>query len=332
MKDNAVAAKISIIIPVYNGAKYVPTILDSLRAQTLQDFEVVFVNDGSKDETGETLDQIADSDLPFGCTVVYQQNAGVSAARNHGLDKARGEYICFVDVDDAISADYLEVMYQALVTTNARVVAAHITRNQDDLYDHIAQEPILHTSTQFLREFLYRGIKYSVCACMFHRTCLEDAHLRFPEGYRYSEDVFLLWQLFGREKTIAEVNCKVYFYYDNPYSAMNNGIDVRRKDAIILMQKLEGILAELNPEFSKEFNQYAVARHHWSILWQAATKLGSYREFKEYCTNFQMKPELRKLLRYPELRISLSSLAYVVSPVIYYFLLRLYVKIRNRKK
>lgn len=330
MKDNPVAAKISVIIPVYNGAKYIPTILESLKAQTLQDFEVVFVNDGSKDDTPEILDQVAGSNLPFGCTVVHQQNAGVSVARNHGLEQARGEYICFVDVDDVISADYLEVMFQALVTTNARVVVAHITRNQEDLCDHAEQKPVIHTSTEFLREFLYRGIKYSICACMFQRACFEDPTLRFPEGYRYSEDVFLLWQLFGREKEIAEVNCEVYFYYDNPYSAMNRGIDIRRKDAIILMQKLEGILAKLNPEFSKEFNQYAVARHHWSILWQAATKLRSYREFREYCTHFRMKPELKKLLRYPEMRISLSSLLYVISPVMYYLLLRMYVKIRNR--
>ena len=331
MKDNFVRGKISIIIPVYNGAKYVPTILESLKVQILQNFEVVFVNDGSNDDSAEVLDQLTSRDLPFTCTVIHQQNAGVSAARNQGMEQAQGEYICFVDVDDIISVDYLDVMYHTLTATNTRVVVAHITRNQEDLHHHIAPEILCHSSTEFLREFLYRGIKYSVCACMFHRDCFQNPQHKFPKGYRYSEDVFLLWQLFASEETIAEVKCKVYFYYDNPYSAMNNGIDVRRKDAIVLMQKLEGILAELNPEFSKEFNQYAVARHHWSILWQAATKLGSYREFREYCTNFAMKPELKKLLSYPELRISLSSLVYVISPGMYYFLLRMYVIIRNKK-
>lgn len=331
MNDNARTVKISIVIPVYNGAKYIPRLIDSLRAQEFKDFEVVFVNDGSLDETRFILDQTAELNLPFECNVIHQKNAGVSAARNHGLELARGDYICFVDVDDVIATDYLSVMYQALISLEARVVVAHITRKYEELDARIGQNPVLHTSTAFLREFLYRGIKYSVCACMFHRSCFENPKLRFPEGYRYSEDVFLLWQLFGRERTIAEVKRKVYFYYDNPYSAMNDGIDIRRKDAITLMRKLERILGELNPEFAQEFNQFAVARHHWSILWQAATKLGSYRVFQEYVSNFQMRAELKKLLCYPELRISISSLVYLISPIVYYFMLRLYTRFKNKK-
>ena len=101
-------------------------------------------------------------------------------------------------------------------------------------------------------------------------------------------------------------------------------------DAIRLMQKLEPILAELAPEFSPEFNQYAVARHHWSILWQAATMLGTYKAFREYCSHFEMRKELKKLLRYPEARISLSSLVYVISPFFYYHLLRLFVRAKNK--
>ena len=110
---------------------------------------------------------------------------------------------------------------------------------------------------------------------------------------------------------------------------MNKGIDLKRMDAIRLMEKLEEILATIAPEFSPEFNQYAVARHHWSILWQAATMLENYEAFCEYASHFEMKTELKKLLRYPEKRISLSSALYIFSPRIYYHMLRLYVKIRK---
>ena len=319
--------QISVIIPVYNGAVYIPELVEMLKNQTRQDFEVVFVNDGSKDNTKEVLDDLLQQH-PFAMTVIHQENGGVSAARNKGLEAAKGNYICFIDADDQISRDYLQVLYEALETTGLQVAVGNITRNKQDLADTAAPSLIKYTSTEFLREFLYRGIRFSVCACMFNRACFADSFC-FPVGFRYSEDVFLLWQLFAKEPCIVEVQRKLYYYYDNPNSAMNKGIDLKRMDAIQLMQKLETILAELAPEFSPEFNQYAVARHHWSILWQAAVMLKDYKAFREYAGHFEMKQQLKKLLHYPEKRISLSSRLYILCPRVYYSMLRLYVKIRK---
>ena len=321
---------ISIVIPIYNGACYLDSLIESLKGQTLSGFEVVMVNDGSADDTAQALDALAASPLPFSLTVIHQENGGVSAARNTGLRAARGQYVCFVDADDVISSDYLETLFGALQKTGARVAVANITRSKADLDSPETSALREYTSTQFLREFLYRGIRFSVCACMFDRRCFTERALYFPEGFRYSEDVFVLWQLFASEEHIVEAERKVYYYYDNPLSAMNKGIDIKRMDAIRLMQKLETVLAELAPEFSPEFNQYAVARHHWSILWQAATMLETYKAFREYCSHFEMKAALKKLLRYPEARISLSSLVYIVSPFIYYHLLRLFVRVKNK--
>lgn len=319
---------VSIVIPVYNGAAFIPNIVECLKRQTRKHFEVVFVNDGSTDNSKEVLTSLQETPLPFSLTVIHQENGGVSAARNTGLSAAKGKYICFIDADDQISNDYLQVLYDAIETTGLRVAVGNITRDQADLVCKEAPSLQKYSSTEFLREFLYRGIRFSVCACMFDRSCFDDG-LCFPVGFRYSEDVFLLWQLFARESHIVEVQRKIYYYYDNPNSAMNKGIDLKRMDAIRLMQKLEGILAELAPEFSPEFNQYAVARHHWSILWQAAVMLKDYQAFREYSGHFKMKPELKKLLKYPEKRISLSSALYVCSPRIYYHVLRLYVKLRT---
>lgn len=320
---------ISVIIPVYNGAGFIPGLVDCLKGQTLRSFEVILVNDGSKDDTAQVLDALKKESLPFAVTVIHQENGGVSVARNKGLSAAKGRYICFIDADDHVSSDYLQVLYGALQSTGSRVAVGNITRDVADLDCVEAPRVVEYSSVDFLREFLYRGIRFSVCACMFHRACFEERSLYFPVGFRYSEDVFLLWQIFAAESCIAEVERKIYYYYDNPNSAMNRGIDLKRMDAIRLMQKLEGILEELSPEFAPEFKLYAVARHHWSILWQAAVMLGSYRSFREYASHFEMKEELKKLLRYPEKRISLSSALYVFSPRIYYHMLRLYVKIRK---
>lgn len=323
--------KISVIVPVYNGAGFIPGLVDCMKKQETVPFEVVFVDDGSKDATASVLDDLHKQALPFACQVIHQPNGGVSSARNRGLEAARGEYVSFVDVDDLIAPDYLQTLYRAIQDTGKRVAVARITRNPDELTSGNPVEAKVLSSTEFLREFLYRGIRYHICACMFEKACFHSLDVKFPEGYRYSEDVFVLWQIFAGVDAVAEVDRQLYCYVDNPLSAMNAGIDIRRMDAVILMKKLEGILAERNPVFSVEFNQFAVARHHWSILWQAAAKLDSYRKFREYSDHFEMRSELKKLLKYPEKRISLSSAVYVVSPVAYYYFLRVFFTLKNKK-
>ena len=328
IKMNPATVAISVIIPVYNGAGFIPNILECLKSQTLQNFEVIFVNDGSQDNTFEVLNQIDGNQFSFDCVVIHQENGGVSAARNRGIQQAQGEYICFIDADDQISSDYLEVLYDALRTTGLQVAVGNITRDVEKLSQAEGSTLREYSSLEFLREFLYRGIRFSVCAGMFARDCFRGDRC-FPVGYRYSEDVYLLWQIFALESKIVEVERPIYYYYNNPRSAMNAGVDIRRLDAIVLMKKLEPIIAELNPDFSPEFTRYVVARHHWSILWQAATMLDSYQAFQEYNSHFEMKKELKKLLHYPEFRISLSSALYILSSRLYYFLLRLYVKLKK---
>ena len=103
--------KISVIIPVYNGAKYLSRCLDSVLAQTCRDWQVICIDDGSTDDTGIILDKYAKHDKRF--IVVHKKNAGVSAARNDGIDLARGEYIHFMDADDVIDSNYYETMVSA---------------------------------------------------------------------------------------------------------------------------------------------------------------------------------------------------------------------------
>ena len=322
MDNSLLSPRVSIIIPVYNGEKFIPRMIECLKGQDFEQFEVIFVNDGSKDQTKDVLEKQNGSDLPFIYKVFHQENAGVSAARNKGLENAQGKYVCFIDVDDIIASDYLTVLYNAAIETETRIAVAHITRCVGDLDAKEIMDAHCWTSFEFLRRFLYQGIKYSLCACIFARECFEEHNIKFPVGYRYSEDVYVMWQLFAYEVTIAEIERRLYFYYDNPHSAMNTGIDIRRLDAVKLMQKLESFMSVITPEFAVEFKRYVVARHHWSILWQAATRIASFDDFKEYCEHFKMREELKKMIRYPEIRVSLSSLVYVISPRMYYYLLR----------
>ena len=102
---------ISIIIPVYNGEKHLQRCFDSIRHQTYKDFEVIIVDDGSTDGTGDICDNMARADSRF--YVIHQDNAGVSAARNSALEQAKGD-VAFIDADDYVEPDYIEKLKKGL--------------------------------------------------------------------------------------------------------------------------------------------------------------------------------------------------------------------------
>ena len=108
--------KISVIVPVYNAEKYLQRCIDSILTQTFIDFELLLIDDGSKDKSGEICDEYANRDNRV--KVFHKENGGASSARNLGLDYANGKYVVFVDSDDYISASYLDCFYQILLKYN----------------------------------------------------------------------------------------------------------------------------------------------------------------------------------------------------------------------
>lgn len=111
---------ITVIVPVYNVEKYLRRCLDSIIRQTYQNLEILCIDDGSIDNSGEICEQYAARDARI--KVIHQENQGLSTARNRGLDTATGEYIAFVDSDDYIAADVLEQLYQSAVSSDATCV------------------------------------------------------------------------------------------------------------------------------------------------------------------------------------------------------------------
>lgn len=111
---------ISIVLPVYNKARYLPSLLDDLRAQTFQRFECILVDDGSADGSGELCDRAVEQDSRF--RVFHLANGGVSRARNLGMDHARGTYLTFIDADDRVHPAYLQNLYECLKQSGADLV------------------------------------------------------------------------------------------------------------------------------------------------------------------------------------------------------------------
>ena len=176
---------ISFIVPIYNMERLLPRALRSLRAQTLTDFEAILINDGSKDGSAALCAQAAAEDARF--RFIDQPNGGVAAARNAGLDAARGEYIFFLDPDDWVESDAAEVLYHTARNANADCVQFGM------FYDTCDENgKLLHSETDYCTfSGVYRGepfkehfdemaSSYLIINKLFRRAFLEQHHLRFP--------------------------------------------------------------------------------------------------------------------------------------------------------
>ncbi len=320
---------VSVIIPVYNGERYLESMISCLSGQTLGGFEVIIVNDGSTDGTEQLLERICSRVHPFELRVINKENGGVSSARNRGIREASRQRLCFCDVDDILSPVYIEHLLKAMEATGCDMVLGLVSSETEELLsagDSFKGAEICG-KTELLRRFLYNGGSIHHCCALYDRSLLSE-DMQYREGYRYSEDVHLLWRLLASNEHTAVVEEPLYCYLRNEGSAMNRKMTADRMDAIILMRELETFMTEHAPEFSEEFIKYAVARHHWSILWQAAGCFDKYEDFKNYAEIFDMKTELKKLYGYPSVRESLSSRLYCKFPRIYYRLMRIYLLFR----
>lgn len=188
---------ISFIVPVYNMERLLPRALRSLRAQTLTDFEAILINDGSKDGSAALCAQAAAEDARF--RFIDQPNGGVAAARNAGLDAARGEYIFFLDPDDWVEPDAAEVLYHTVRDADADCVEFGM------FYDTCDENgKLLHSETDhctfsgvyrgepFKEHFDKMASSYLAANKMYRRAFLEQHHLRFPPHQLGEDGMFFV--------------------------------------------------------------------------------------------------------------------------------------------
>ena len=208
---------ISFIVPIYNMERLLPRALRSLRAQTLTDFEAILINDGSKDGSAALCAQAAAEDARF--RFIDQPNGGVAAARNAGLDAARGEYIFFLDPDDWVESDAAEVLYHTARNANADCV-------QFGMFYDVCDEngKLLHSETDYCTfSGVYRGepfkehfdemaSSYLIINKLFRRAFLEQHHLRFP-CHQLGEDGLFFVAFYRRDPGCLVVLEKPLYHY-----------------------------------------------------------------------------------------------------------------------
>ena len=213
---------ISFIIPIYKAEAYLPACLDSLLSQTFPDFEAILIDDGSPDRSGEICDTYAAKDERF--TVIHQPNAGVSAARNAGLDAARGEFVAFVDADDRLAPEFAQTMVAALrKETDADIVFCNYLRISQDgepLYSSSYSEKLAgllknYPDGVFPREDgvlskLWEAGMLSGCPSKLYRQQVLTE--RFDPTLSYAEDSLFVASVSLNARAVAYVEAPLYLY------------------------------------------------------------------------------------------------------------------------
>ena len=220
-------AKVSVIIPVYNGEKTIKRCLDSVTAQTLADIEIIVVNDGSTDGTADIVTAQGDSRI----RLLTVPNGGQGYARNKGMDVSSGEYYAFVDADDEIEKDMLEKMYAAAKSNDADVVQCNIF----DIYPDggRVQLPLLDETVEITDRGAYADKYFSTCRHSYevcNKLIKREAvgSLRFGDTKKYfSEDLLFNLELISRVKRVTFIPDLLYLYYQSETSHLHKNADAR---------------------------------------------------------------------------------------------------------
>ena len=210
---------VSIIIPTYNSSDYITETLTKLEKQTYPNFEIVIVNDGSKDNTSNVLRE-------YGLThsrliIINKENGGVSSARNTGIRKAQGQFICFMDDDDEIDPNYLLKMYSRQHETGGDAIYC-------GLYGHHIKNGVTYSpiNTDFnegslLFDFFYKKVRFHIGCLFIRKQLLEDNNLFFDEDLRLGEDLDFIYRLL----ITCDMYAVPYYMYKHNYrenSLMNS--------------------------------------------------------------------------------------------------------------
>ena len=181
---------VSVIIPVYNGRNYLPDIVKCLQKQTCKDMEIIIVNDGSTDNSYELAAKLAETDDRI--KVLTQPNRGPGAARNTGLQAATGEYIPFVDADDRLPEDYIQVLATAIADSDCCICGLEITDNRDKNISVSAYEG-RYTTAQFMQLALKGDVSPVIAFSgpvnrLWRADVIKNNGVCFDTSYRYGED------------------------------------------------------------------------------------------------------------------------------------------------
>lgn len=296
---------ITVIVAVYNAQKTIVRLADSLKAQTMRDFEVLLIDDGSTDASGDICDSIAQSDGRF--RVFHKPNEGIGSTRQFGIDHASGQYTIHADADDWVEPDYLELLYNEAVSSGADMVICDVLMEKGKRVYQLKEQPKAYDRETMIDELVNR-LQNGPCNKLVRRSLYTDNHISYIPGLSYGEDQLVNIQLIKAGASVSYIP-KALYHYDyitNPDSA-SRGISPQK---VIQGERFVSELRKLLPE---EGYDATVDNQHLGVVYLAiCSKAYSAKEFRRKYSflsrvswkDYRKKPFSIKIIIWTSLHIS----------------------------
>ena len=272
--------KLSVIIPVYKAQQFIAKCIESVLNQTFSDFELLLIDDGSPDLSGEICDKYALSDNRI--NVIHQKNQGVSAARNNGLDKACGEFIIFIDSDDWIEPLFFETYFEELKNYPSQLIYQGFINDLKDKTTYLELPNKRYKGseiTEALFEVEYRECLGGACNKIFHRSIIEDHKIRFSPSLSYGEDKIFTLQYSMNINSITLLS-KCYYHYNRTLENSLSSVHHSSEELIHLIELEYDLFKKLNEKFTNNKLIEAVNGRYVSIHKYALVSMYRPHELK----------------------------------------------------
>lgn len=229
--------KVSVIVPVYKAEAYLHRCVDSILAQTFQNFEVLLIDDGSPDRSGEICDEYAKKDSRV--RVFHKKNGGVSSARQCGIDNALGEYTIHADPDDWVEPNMLEELYEKAKEDDADMVICDFYEEHKKGQIYIKQQPSKLDNQTVFRE-LFQQLHCSCWNKLIRLACYNNYKISFPKEMNLWEDGYVMYSLTMHPIQISYLP-KAFYHYDN----FTNGNSIVRKPTVKDLESMMYLISYL---------------------------------------------------------------------------------------
>jgi glycosyltransferase involved in cell wall biosynthesis len=305
---------ISVIVPVYQVEDYIADTINSIVNQTYTPFEIILVNDGTKDKSVEIALNILNK-TTTNYTLIEQVNMGLAAARNTGFRKSKGDWTVCVDSDDIIAPEFLERLYSTGIKYNSDVVSCNFqyvySKNvfkKNDIWgkDHIISRD------DILMRFLKRSINIIAPGLLISKAFLEKNDLWYDESVKFSEDQHFIWRVLLNATKVAIVEDRLYNYL------MRNNSITTSSDSKVILTGFAGI-----KRLENEINDTGAIKKYLLPRWILGTlhdsaKSMDLNNFYDIALKLDYKRNFTRLLSFPDFRVRILSLLILINCKLFY--------------
>lgn len=314
--------KFSIVMPVYNVEKYLRNSVQSVLNQTILDYELILIDDGSLDNCPTICDEFAAQYSQV--RVVHQENAGLSGARNAGFAIAKGEYVYFPDSDDIIQPDTLEYFERAIekIPNVKYVISDFQDVTENDAFKSAGYDNGIevYSRSQIQELFLKRQIRILAPGSLLNIKWYRDNNLTF-ENNPYGEDQLFIWKTLLNVDKVVHIKKQLYNYLHRPGSIMT-------ASSVSKIVKAYPFFLNLQEIYLRSDNATPFVKLYLLPFWvrgvlHSSAKIVTYKEYESILATFEADKHFETLKSYPSIIIKFLSYLYFLSERLFYLVNKL---------